>query len=92
MIRFLLGISLAVLLHRNGHHVTVWARNPEEILMLSKEREHKSKLPGVKLPEDMVFTNNLEEGMQDKCKGLLHPGLGAGPSEDTGSKVPALCR
>ena len=60
------GTSLAVLLHRNGHHVTVWARNPEEILMLSKEREHKSKLPGVILPEDMMFTSNIEEAAENK--------------------------
>ena len=37
-----------------------------EVEMLQNEREHKSKLPGVKLPEDMVFTNDLEEGMKDK--------------------------
>ena len=60
------GISLAVLLHRNNHHVTVWSRNPEEVLMLSKEREHKSKLPGVKLPEDMIFTSNIEEAAENK--------------------------
>ena len=34
--------------------------------MLSKEREHKSKLPGVKLPEEMQFTNVLEEAIQGK--------------------------
>jgi len=60
------GISLAVLLHRNGHQVTVWARNPEEVRRLSEEREHKSKLPGVKLPDDMQFTSDLETAAEDK--------------------------
>lgn len=60
------GTSLAVLLHNNGHHVTVWARNPEEIRRLSEEREHKSKLPGVKLPDDMVFTSDMKLAATDK--------------------------
>ena len=35
------GIALAVLLHKNGHHVTVWSVIETEIRMLQKEREHK---------------------------------------------------
>ncbi|MEE0628039.1 MAG: NAD(P)-binding domain-containing protein, partial [Lachnospiraceae bacterium] len=54
------GTALALLLHSNGHQVTVWSINEEEVGMLSKEREHKSKLPGVKIPEDMVFTSDME--------------------------------
>ena len=53
------GTALALLLHSNGHQVTVWSINEEEVEMLSKEREHKSKLPGVKIPEDMVFTSDM---------------------------------
>lgn len=55
------GTALALLLHSNGHQVTVWSVSEEEVEMLSKEREHKSKLPGVLIPEDMVFTGNIEE-------------------------------
>ena len=58
------GIALAVLLHKNGHHVTVWSVIEAEIRMLQKEREHKDKLPGVKLPEDMVFTTDLEQAVK----------------------------
>ena len=47
------GTALSLLLHKNGHDVTVWSINADEVEMLSKEREHKSKLPGVRLPEDM---------------------------------------
>lgn len=60
------GTALAVLLHKNGHKVTVWSIVEAEIEMLQKEHEHKDKLPGVKLPEDMVFTTNLEEAVKDK--------------------------
>lgn len=60
------GTALAVLLHRNGHKITVWSIVEAEIRMLQQEREHKDKLPGVRLPEDMVFTTNLEEAVKDK--------------------------
>lgn len=60
------GISLAVLLYRNGHQVSVWARNPEEVKRLSMDREHKRKLPGVRLPDDMIFTSDLKLAAEDK--------------------------
>ena len=60
------GTALALLLFNNGHDVTVWSINKEEVEMLQKERENKSKLPGVILPEEMKITNDLEEGMKDK--------------------------
>lgn len=60
------GTALALLLHSNGHQVTVWSINEEEVEMLSKEREHKSKLPGVKIPGDMVFTSDMETAIKEK--------------------------
>lgn len=60
------GTALSVLLHKNGHSVTVWSIMEPEIEMLKKEREHKDKLPGVKLPEDMTFTTDLEAAVKDK--------------------------
>lgn len=60
------GTSLAILLHQNGHHVTVWARSEAEVKRMSEERENKSKLPGVKLPADMVFTSELRSVVEAK--------------------------
>lgn len=60
------GTALAKLLHKNGHKVTVWSIVAEEIDMLNQEHEHKDKLPGVKLPEDMVFTTDLEAAVKGK--------------------------
>ena len=57
------GIALAVLLHNNGHEVSVWSIDEAEIEMLKTSREHKSKLPGVELPKDMVFTNTLSDAI-----------------------------
>ena len=60
------GTALAWLLHNNGHKVTVWSIVEAEIKMLSEEREHKQKLPGVKLPDDMEFTTNLKDACSDR--------------------------
>lgn len=60
------GTALALLLHKNGHRVTVWSVMETEIEMLKTEHEHKDKLPGVKLPEDMEFTTDLQTAMRDK--------------------------
>lgn len=60
------GTALALLLYRNGHRVTVWSIMEQEITMLQKEREHKEKLPGVKLPEEMEFTTDLKAAVEGK--------------------------
>lgn len=60
------GIALAMLLHNNGHEITVWSAIEAEINMLNTEHEHKDKLPGVKLPMDMIFTVDLEEAVKRK--------------------------
>ena len=60
------GIALSVLLHNNGHDITVWSALKEEIEMLTREHEHKEKLPGVKLAEEIVFTTVLAEAVRDK--------------------------
>lgn len=59
------GIALSVLLEKNGNDVTVWSILPDEIEMLKKEREHKSKLPGVKLSEKISFTTDLEQTVKE---------------------------
>ena len=53
------GIALSVLLSDNGHQVTVWSIDENEVKMLNEKREHELKLPGVKLPDDMVITGDL---------------------------------
>lgn len=60
------GTALSLLLHKNGHEVTVWSIVETEIEMLNREHEHKDKLPGVQLPEDMIFTTNLQEAVAGK--------------------------
>ena len=60
------GIALAKLLADNGHKVTVWSIIPEEIEMLKTKHEHVDKLPGVKLPDNIEYTTDLEATCKDK--------------------------
>lgn len=59
------GIAIAMLLNSNHHEVTVWSVLEDEINMLIKEREHKKCLPGVKIPESIIFTNDLKEALDN---------------------------
>ena len=54
------GTALAKNLANNGHQVTIWSIMEDEIKMLQEHREHLDKLPGVKLPESMEFTCDME--------------------------------
>ncbi len=60
------GIALSVLLHNNGHNITVWSALADEIEMLKREHEHKDKLSGVKLAEDVLFTTELPDAVREK--------------------------
>ena len=60
------GTALSVLLHDNGHQVTIWSIDGNEVKMLDEKREHELKLPGVKLAEDMVITGDLETAVRGK--------------------------
>lgn len=59
------GIALAVLLHKNGHEITVWSALEAEIDMLANTHEHKM-LPGVKLADDMIFTTDDKAAVEGK--------------------------
>jgi glycerol-3-phosphate dehydrogenase (NAD(P)+) len=54
------GIALTVLLNKNGSKVTVWSKFEDEVKMLSEKREYVDKLPGVKIPDTVDFTTDLE--------------------------------
>ena len=60
------GTALALLLCKNGHDVTVWSYKEEEVRTLSEKREHVSKLPGVKIPNEIFFTADLKEAVEGK--------------------------
>ncbi len=50
------GVSLAIAAYQNQHQVTVWDISEQLVEEILREREHKTKLPGVKIPEGIGFT------------------------------------
>ncbi len=54
------GTALSIVLANNGHEVTVWSIDPEEVLMLKDYREQRDKLPGVMVPSVIEFTTDME--------------------------------
>lgn len=60
------GTALAVLLCNNGQDVTLWSHREEEAARLAKTRENTGKLPGVKIPEEILVTPSLEETLREK--------------------------
>lgn len=65
------GTALSLLLCKNGHEVTLWSALEDEVRMLCEKREYESKLPGVRLPEDMKITADLEDSLQDPDVAVL---------------------
>ncbi|AVQ23446.1 NAD(P)H-dependent glycerol-3-phosphate dehydrogenase [Fusobacterium nucleatum subsp. nucleatum ATCC 23726] len=60
------GIALAILLHKNGHNLTIWSFDKKEAEELKMNRQNKTKLPNILLPEDIKVTNNLKEAVDNK--------------------------
>ena len=60
------GIALAILLHKNGHNLTIWSFDKKEAEELKITRENKTKLPNILLPKDIKVTDDLKEAVNDK--------------------------
>lgn len=81
------GIALAVLLHKNGHEITVWSALEAEIEMLKEKHEHKM-LPGVRLSEDTVFTTDDGEAVEGQD--LLVMAVASSFTRSTAHRLSAL--
>ena len=53
------GTALALVLHHNGHNVTLWSKFPEYAQYVNKKRENTKFLPGVKLPRTLKVISEL---------------------------------
>jgi glycerol-3-phosphate dehydrogenase (NAD(P)+) len=58
------GIALSKLLADNGNNVCVWSIVESEIDMLNQHHEHLDKLPGIKLPDAVTFTTDMETAIR----------------------------
>ena len=59
------GTALSLVLANNGHSVVIWSIVESEIEMLKEKHEHIDKLPGVKLPDSITFTTDIEETIKN---------------------------
>lgn len=55
------GTTLADLLAKKGNAVTLWAYEPELVLEMQEKRENSLFLPGIRLSDNLAFTNDLAE-------------------------------
>ena len=53
------GTAIAIMLANKGCDVTLWSAVESEINMLKTNREHKDRLPGAILPENISLYNNI---------------------------------
>ncbi len=59
------AIALAKVLYENKHDVIIWSALEKEVEQLTKERENKIGLPGIKIPEEIVITKDIEQAVEN---------------------------
>jgi len=60
------GTALSIILHSNGHDVTLWEFKRGYFKTLKRTRENKIYLPKVKIPKEIYITNSLKEGCESQ--------------------------
>lgn len=55
------GTSIAILLHSNGHRVTLWEYDRHYTKVLARTRKNKLYLPNIKIPRNIRITHSLTE-------------------------------
>lgn len=59
------GTVIANIIANNGHRTLLWMRDAEQVASLNKLHENVNYLPGYKLHEDVVATDDLEAAVKD---------------------------
>ncbi len=60
------GTALALILHSNGHDVTLWEYKKGYFSTLKRTRENKFFTPKVKIPKEIHITNTLKEACEEQ--------------------------
>ena len=60
------GTTLAILLHYNGHNVTLWDFKKSHAKELNKKRINSNYLPGIKIPKELTISSDIDESSEDK--------------------------
>ncbi len=59
------GTALALVLHENGHEVRCWTIDEESLEDIHMNHENSRYLPGIKIPQEIVFTSDLRLIVED---------------------------
>lgn len=59
------GTALAMVLCRNGHHVTVWGVNETYVEEMRSNRENSRYLPGTPFPDNLALTADRDVAVQN---------------------------
>ncbi len=60
------GCALAKVLDDNHHKVTVWSKFDAEIKAIQEAKENVAKLPGITLPDTLMYTSDLSAAIKDQ--------------------------
>ncbi len=60
------GTAMAIHLAKNGYPVMLWANDPNVAEIIRTQRENKTYLPGILLPENIQATHLLKEAVHNK--------------------------
>ena len=58
------GMAIALSLHRAGRSVSVWGFDPAYTAEVARLRENPKFLPGVHIPEDVLWTSDVNEALE----------------------------
>ena len=59
------GLALALMFYKNKNNIKMWTKFEDEKNRIIADHENKVVLPGVKIPKDIVISNNMEEVVSD---------------------------
>jgi glycerol-3-phosphate dehydrogenase (NAD(P)+) len=57
------GTTLALILNQNKHQVVCWSFDKSDVEKITVHRENKKFLPGISIPESIIFTNDLKSSI-----------------------------
>jgi len=60
------GTALALLLFQKGHDVAIWELYEEKAEEMRRYRENRKMLPGIRIPEEIDITSNLEKAKDSR--------------------------
>lgn len=60
------GTAIAIHLAKRQHDVTLWENFPDYLKVLKAKRENVKFLPGIKFPDEVVLTSDINAAVKDK--------------------------